>query len=227
MCIFLLVAIACHGYSQDNVFAYWQENKACMAWVDQTYDGLSTGQRIGQCYMLAAHIDSLREMLEVEDLVREGEAGGIIFFKGHPTNQVYWTNRLQAEAKIPLMIGMDAEWGLGMRLDSVPSFPHQLTLGALSDNTLIRQMGAEIGRECRRMGINVDFAPVVDINSNPQNPVINDRSFGEDKLKVYGWLAGHECAGLRQAFSRSWRYRQRLAQDPAYGAQDAGATGEF
>jgi beta-N-acetylhexosaminidase len=82
------------------------------------------------------------------------------------------------------MIGIDAEWGLGMRLDSVPVFPHQLTLGALSDNTLIRQMGHEIGRECKRIGVAVDFAPVVDINNNPQNPVINDRSFGEDKYKV-------------------------------------------
>jgi beta-glucosidase-like glycosyl hydrolase/CubicO group peptidase (beta-lactamase class C family) len=134
--------------------------------------------------MLSAHIDSMPEMIKVESLVREGKAGGIIFFKGHAANQVFWTNRLQAQAKVPLMIGIDAEWGLSMRLDSVPAFPHQLTLGAMSDNSLIRQMGREIGRECRRMGINVDFAPVVDINTNPQNPVINDRSFGEDKMKV-------------------------------------------
>jgi beta-N-acetylhexosaminidase len=184
---FILLAIAVIGRSygqQDHSFLHWHDDKACMDWVNKTYDSLTNDERIAQCYMLSAHIDSLPEMLKIEELVKQGRAGGIIFFKGHPTNHVYWTNRLQKEAKIPLMIGLDGEWGLGMRLDSVPVFPHQLTLGALSDNSLIRQMGAEIGRECRRIGINVDFAPVVDINSNPQNPVINDRSFGEDKMKV-------------------------------------------
>ena len=169
---------------QDNPFYHWREDKTCMDWVNKTYEQLTPDERIAQCYMLSAHIDSLPEMLKIERLVRQGKAGGIIFFKGHPTHQLYWTNRLQALAKVPLMIGLDAEWGLGMRLDSVPVFPHQLTLGAVSDNMLIRQMGVEIGRESKRIGVNVDFAPVVDINSNPQNPVINDRSFGEDKMKV-------------------------------------------
>jgi beta-N-acetylhexosaminidase len=183
--VLLVLGIVCSAQAQqEGHFAHWREDKACMDWVNKTYDSLEVYERIGQCYMLSAHIDSLPEMRDIEYLVTHGMAGGIIFFKGHPTNQAYWINRLQAEAKVPLMIGMDAEWGLGMRLDSVPVFPHQLTLGAISDNTLIRQMGAEIGRECRRIGINVDFAPVVDINSNPQNPVINDRSFGEDKYKV-------------------------------------------
>jgi beta-glucosidase-like glycosyl hydrolase/CubicO group peptidase (beta-lactamase class C family) len=184
---FILWALTVFGVShaqQEGRFAHWQDDKACMDWVTRTYDSLSLEERIAQCYMLAAHIDSLNEMLKIEELVRAGRAGGIIFFKGHPATQVYWTNRLQAVAKIPLLIGIDAEWGLGMRLDSVPVFPHQLTLGAVSDNGLIRQMGTEIGRECRRAGINVDFAPVVDINTNPKNPVINDRSFGEDKMKV-------------------------------------------
>lgn len=181
----MILAMIGRSYGQqDNRFYHWQDDKACVDWVNKTYDSLSLEERIAQCYMLAAHIDSLNEMLKIEELVKANRAGGIIFFKGHPTNHAYWTNRLQAEANIPLMIGLDAEWGLGMRLDSVPVFPHQLTLGAVSDNMLIRQMGIEIGRECKRIGINVDFAPVVDINSNPQNPVINDRSFGEDKMKV-------------------------------------------
>lgn len=183
--ILLALAIVCRSFAQqENPFFHWKEDKACVDWVNKTYEALSVEERIAQCYMLSAHIDSLKEMLKVEALVKDGRAGGIIFFKGQPTNQAYWTNRLQAQARVPLMIGLDAEWGLGMRLDSVPVFPHQLTLGAVSDNSLIRRMGLEIGRECKRIGINVDFAPVVDINNNPLNPVINDRSFGEDKMKV-------------------------------------------
>ena len=183
--ILLALAIVCRSFAQqENPFFHWKEDKACVDWVNKTYEALSVEERIAQCYMLSAHIDSLKEMLKVEALVKDGRAGGIIFFKGQPTNQAYWTNRLQAQVRVPLMIGLDAEWGLGMRLDSVPVFPHQLTLGAMSDNSLIRRMGIEIGRECKRIGINVDFAPVVDINNNPLNPVINDRSFGEDKMKV-------------------------------------------
>jgi len=183
--LFWAIVLVCRTEAQqESSFIHWREDKACVDWVNKTYDILTPEERIAQCYMLSAHIDSLPEMYKVEAMVREGRAGGIIFFKGHPTNQVYWTNRLQAISRIPLMIGMDAEWGLGMRLDSVPVFPHQLTLGAMSDDILIRQMGLEVGRECRRIGIHVDFAPVVDINNNPANPVINDRSFGEDKLKV-------------------------------------------
>ena len=177
---------------EENPFYHWRGDKACVDWVNKTYDSLNLDERIAQCYMLSAHIDSLNEMLKVESLVKAHKAGGIIFFKGHPSNQLYWTNRLQEQARIPLMIGIDAEWGLGMRLDSVPVFPHQLTLGAMNDNMLIREMGTEIGRECKRIGVNVDFAPVVDINNNPQNPVIHERSFGEDKMKVA--VAGVEYA---------------------------------
>ena len=183
---------------QEHPFLHWREDKVCMAWVNSTYDSLSLDERIGQCYMLAAHTDSVPEMNRVEWLIQHGKAGGVIFFKGHPTAHVYWTNRLQQQSRIPLMMGIDGEWGLGMRLDSVPVFPHELTLGAVSDNSLIRRMGEEIGRECRRIGLNVNFAPVIDINSNPQNPVINDRSFGEDKLKVA--IKGMEYAdGLQNA----------------------------
>jgi beta-N-acetylhexosaminidase len=103
----ILLALVIAGYSygqQENRFYHWREDKACMAWVNKTYDSLSLEERIAQCYMLAAHIDSLPEMLKIEELVQDGRAGGIIFFKGHPTDQAYWTNRLQAEAKIPLMM---------------------------------------------------------------------------------------------------------------------------
>lgn len=94
------------------------------------------------------------------------------------------TNQLQAKSKIPLWIGMDAEWGLGMRLDSTMNFPKQMTLGAIQNNNFIYKMGAEIARQAKLIGVHVNFAPVVDVNNNIKNPVIGNRSFGEDKENV-------------------------------------------
>ncbi len=121
---------------------------------------------------------------EIEKLIREYGIGGLIFFQGGPQRQARLTNRYQAASKIPLMIGMDAEWGLSMRLDSTMSFPYQMTLGAVQDMALLEQMGKAIGRQCRRLGVHISFSPVADINSNPANPVIGYRSFGEDKEAV-------------------------------------------
>jgi len=108
----------------------------------------------------------------------------LIFFQGTPRNQVQLTNSYQSLTKTPLLIAMDAEWGVGMRLDSVFDFPRQLNLGAIRDNNLIYQMGVAISEQCKRLGVHVNFAPVADVNSNPMNPVINDRSFGEDIYNV-------------------------------------------
>jgi len=166
-------------------FDDWESNEACMKWVNSKYDSLSLDERIGQCYMLAAYTpDDKFNMDKISQFVKDGKCGGVIFFKGNPTAQAYWTNQIQGLAKVPLMIGIDGEWGLAMRVDSTVVYPHQLTLGAISDNRLIRKMGEQIGKECRRIGVHVNFAPVVDINNNPNNPVINDRSFGEDKMRV-------------------------------------------
>lgn len=104
--------------------------------------------------------------------------------KGHPTTQLFWTNQLRKKSRIPLMVSMDAEWGLSMRLDSVIKYPRQMALGALQNDSLIYEYGREMGRQLKMMGVDVSFSPVADINSNPENPVINVRSFGEDKLKV-------------------------------------------
>ncbi len=121
---------------------------------------------------------------ELLELVKRYKIGGLIFFQGGPVREAKMYNRLQAAAEIPLLIGMDAEWGLGMRLDSTISFPRQMTLGAIQNDSLIYAMGKEIARQSRRIGIHVNFAPVVDVNNNPNNPVINNRSFGEDKENV-------------------------------------------
>ena len=154
-------------------------------WVDSVFNSLTPDQRIAQLIMIPvysnkdqAHIDS------ISNLINTYKIGGLIFFQGGPVRQAKMTNRYQRESKVPLMVSLDGEWGLGMRLDSTVSFPYQMAMGGIEDEKLIYKMGAEIARQCKRMGINVNFAPSVDINNNANNPVIGFRSFGEDKYNV-------------------------------------------
>lgn len=174
------------SWAQNPDFRNWKKDKECVKWVDSVYNKLSPEERIGQFFMLAAHTWPGKEynMDTVMELVKQGKAGGVIFFKGMPDIEAAWTNKIQDSSKVESFIAIDGEWGLAMRLDSTISFPKQMTLGAIPDNKMIYQMGREVGRECKRVGINIDFAPVVDVNNNPNNPVINERSFGEDKYKV-------------------------------------------
>ncbi|MFD2513570.1 glycoside hydrolase family 3 N-terminal domain-containing protein [Pontibacter locisalis] len=125
-----------------------------------------------------AHIDS------ISNLINTYKVGGLIFFQGGPVRQAKMTNRYQRESKVPLMVSIDGEWGLAMRLDSTIKFPYQMTMGGVTDEKLIYEMGAEIARQCKRMGIQINFAPTVDINNNANNPVIGFRSFGENKYNV-------------------------------------------
>ena len=142
-------------------------------------------ERIAQLFMVAAYSnrDSSHQR-EIEKLITDQKIGGLIFFQGGPIRQANLTNGYQAKAKVPLLVSIDAEWGLAMRLDSTMKFPKQMTLGAISDNNLIYQMGEQIAMQCKRMGIHINLAPVADVNNNSENPVINYRSFGEDKYKV-------------------------------------------
>ncbi|MDB5257758.1 MAG: nagA [Chitinophagaceae bacterium] len=154
-------------------------------WVDSIMQSLTEEEVLGQLFMVAAYSNrDATHVKEIEELVTKYNIGGIIFFQGGPVRQAILTNRYQAQAKVPLFIAMDAEWGLNMRLDSTIAYPKQMTLGAISNDEHIYLMGKEIGRQCRRLGVHINFAPVVDINSNPANPVIGMRSFGEDKEKV-------------------------------------------
>ena len=154
-------------------------------WADQVYQRMSEEERIGQLFMVAAYSNKgPRHVADLELLVRDYHIGGLIFFQGGPGRQVSMINRLQAAAKVPLMIGIDGEWGLGMRLDSTLSYPKQMTLGAIQDDQYVYYMGKEIARQAKLVGVHVNFAPVVDVNSNPENPVIGYRSFGEDKDNV-------------------------------------------
>lgn len=155
------------------------------AWVDSVFSSLTPDQRIAQLFMVAAY--SNRDQThydQIAGLVSKYNIGGLIFFQGGPIRQARLTNLYQSLAKTPLLISMDAEWGLAMRLDSTQRFPKQMTLGALSDNLLIYEMGRDIARQCKRLGVHINFAPVVDVNNNPNNPVINMRSFGENKEMV-------------------------------------------
>jgi beta-N-acetylhexosaminidase len=156
-------------------------------WVDSVYACMSTDERIGQLFMIRAHSNKgAAYEAEVARQISAYAVGGLCFFQGTPRRQVELTNYYQSISPWPMMISMDAEWGLGMRLKGaeVMNFPRQLTLGALRDNALIYQMGREVARQLRRIGTHVNFAPVVDINNNPLNPVINTRSFGEDRDQV-------------------------------------------
>ena len=154
-------------------------------WVDSVFLSLTLDQKIGQCFMVATRSDRNGAYYQqTESLILKYNVGGLIFFQGTPYRQAVLTNAYQRLSKVPLLIGIDGEWGLGMRLDSVMNFPRQMTLGAISNDSLLYQMGDEIGRHCNRLGIHVNFAPVADINSNPLNPVIGNRSFGENRESV-------------------------------------------
>ena len=154
-------------------------------WADSVLATLSEEERIAQLFMVAAYSnkDELHKQ-QITDLVEHYKIGGVMFLQGGPVRQANFTNYLQAHSKVPLMIAIDAEWGVAMRLDSALRFPWQMTLGAIEDTNLIYEMGVEVARQCKLLGIHINFAPVVDVNSNPKNPIINNRSFGENPEKV-------------------------------------------
>lgn len=155
-------------------------------WVENTLKGLTLDEKIGQLLMPRGNTSGKGyDPEKLKTWVEKYKIGGLVFFAGQPTVQANIVNELQAMSKTPLLIGMDLEWGMAMRLDSTVRFPYQMALGAMQGGEyLIQEMGNEIGIQCKRMGVHINYAPVVDINNNPQNPVINFRSFGEDKLSV-------------------------------------------
>lgn len=154
-------------------------------WVDSIYNQMSFNEKVGQLFMVAAYSNrDENHVQELLNLIKTKNIGGVIFFQGGPGRQAKITNKLQAESKVPLFVGIDAEWGLGMRLDSTYVYPWNMTLGAIQKNELIEQIGTQMGEQSKRMGIHFMFAPVVDVNTNPLNPIIGNRSFGESKENV-------------------------------------------
>ena len=154
-------------------------------WVNAKYNEMSLDQKVGQLFIVAAYSNrDTNHESEIEKLITQEQIGGLIFMQDQAENQINLTNRFQNVAKIPLMIGMDAEWGLAMRLKNVERFPWNMTLGALRDNQLTYQVGQNIAFQAQRMGVHFNFAPSIDVNVNPNNPIIGNRSFGSDPLRV-------------------------------------------
>lgn len=182
--ILLITLLGCTILS-SKAQRFSEKSEASEAWVNAQFNKLTPEERIAQLMIVRAH-SNLGEahVKEVTDLVSKFNVGGLCFFQGGPIRQALLTNAYQSLAKTPLMIAIDGEWGLGMRLDSVINFPRQLMMGATNDARLVYQFGRIVGEQCKRLGIQINYAPDVDINNNPKNPVINDRSFGEDKYKV-------------------------------------------
>ena len=170
-------------------------------WVDSTYNSLSLKEKIGQLYMIQVFSNQDQATKKtILNQIKTHHIGGLIYTNGGPVRQAQLNNELQAASKIPLLVGMDAEWGLSMRLDSTYAFPWNMTLGAIKNLDLIRQTGKHIGEHCKRIGVHFNFAPVVDINTNPKNPIIGNRSFGEDKEEVtnraMAFMEGMQSAGV-------------------------------
>lgn len=170
-------------------------------WVDSIFNGLSADERIAQLLMVQAYSDRTYEHeAYITNLILNYKIGGLIFMQGSPTKQVMLINKYQSVSKVPLLISMDAEWSVSMRLDSTVLYPRQMMIGAIQNDRLVYEMGIEFARQLKRVGVNVNFAPVCDVNNNPDNPVINERSFGEDKFNVaqksYQYMKGMQDNGV-------------------------------
>ncbi len=153
--------------------------------IDSALASMTLDEKIGQLFMIPVYSSKGQvEQDKIAAMIKEYKLGGLIFMQGNPSAQKRMTAYFQKISKTYLLIAQDAEWGPAMRLDGTVSFPHQLTLGAIQDPQLIYDFGKEVARECRVLGVNMNFAPVIDINNNPKNPIINDRSFGENRYSV-------------------------------------------
>jgi len=170
-------------------------------WVDSVFHRLTKKQRIAQMFFVAAYTNKTEAFTDsIAKVIKKEKVGGLVFFQGGPGRQAILTNQYQKKARVPLLIASDGEWGLGMRLDSTMSYPYQMALGAMEGTELIYKMGLEIAKDYRRVGMHMNLAPVVDVNNNAKNPVINYRSFGENRYNVAqkgaAYLKGMQDGGL-------------------------------
>jgi len=181
---FLLFGFSILSFSQSFSFKPLQtkDSLAQKKWVDSVYNSLSLNEKIGQLFMVDVFSENPRT--DIKKLITQYHIGGVIFSKGGPVRQAQLTNTYQKLSKTPLVIAMDAEWGLAMRLDSTYAFPWNMTLGAIQDTGVVKDVASQIAKHNKRLGVHINFAPVVDINTNPQNPIIGNRSFGENKYNV-------------------------------------------
>lgn len=200
--LFLFTVFFLHSYRPAGAaLADNDDDSYSTPWVDSVFASLSLDQRIAQLMMVEVHSDRGEAYdNQITRMIMQHNVGGVLFFKGTPTSQIRLTNRLQSQVQTPLFVAMDAEWGPSMRLDSTIAFPRQMALGAIEDDRLIYDLGFEIGKQLKRLGVHINFAPVVDVNNNPGNPVINFRAFGECPEKVaskgIAYMQGMQDAGI-------------------------------
>ena len=154
-------------------------------WVDSVYNSLSLEQKIGQVFMpfISSEV-SEKNKAHILHLIKDLKVGNFFFLKGHPSDEKYLNTYIQMNSEVPAITAIDAEWGLAMRLDSTSKFPWNMALGAIKKDSIVYQIGKEIGKDCKNIGFSMNFSPVLDINTNPENPIIGNRSFGEDKINV-------------------------------------------
>ncbi len=170
-------------------------------WVDSIYNSMSIQEKVGQLFMVDVFSKDSKDKTDlINSLIKDYYIGGIIFSKGGPVRQAKLSNQYQKISKTPLLMAMDAEWGLAMRLDSTYAYPWNMTLGAIADNEIVYDIGKQIGAHVKRMGMHINFSPVVDINTNPDNPIIGNRSFGEDRdnvtNKALAYMRGMQSTGI-------------------------------
>ncbi|WP_010228441.1 glycoside hydrolase family 3 N-terminal domain-containing protein [Gillisia marina] len=183
--VFLILFFTLSCFSQNINPLIAEDYKEQKIWVDSIYENMTVQEKVGQLFMVDVFSNQNGKNIDkVRELITEYHIGGIIFSKGGPQRQAKLNNEFQELSKTPLLIGMDAEWGLAMRLDSTFALPWNMTLGAIQDLKLIEEAGAAISRNSKRLGVHINFAPVVDINTNSLNPIIGNRSFGEEKINV-------------------------------------------
>ncbi|KQC29354.1 glycoside hydrolase family 3 N-terminal domain-containing protein [Flagellimonas eckloniae] len=196
--IFLLVFLSASGQNNPLIA---KDSIAQFNWVESTYDAMSVDERVGQLFMVSVASNQDKATTDkITQLVQEHHIGGVIFSNGGPVRQAKLTNEYQSHSKIPLLVAMDAEWGLSMRLDSTYAFPWNMTLGAIKDSSVVEKVGHQIGKHAKRLGVHINFAPDIDVNNNPKNPIIGNRSFGEDPISVAqkgtAFMRGMEQAGV-------------------------------
>ncbi len=182
---------------------------------DVWFDQLSDDEKIGQLIFVGAYSDEQENQAQIMEYIQKYYIGGLTFFQGEPIRQAQLINEYQHLTKIPLFVAMDAEWGLAMRLQHTPKYPYQMSLGACDADDLLYEMGKQIALQCKRLGVHINFAPVVDLNNNPKNPVISFRSFGEDKIK-----ATHQAKIYRDAL-QAHGVMACLKHFPGHGDTDA------
>lgn len=199
--LFLLLLFTVVFSAEAQKKSYIQSLDEPNHWVDSVFHKLKKRHKIAQLFFVRAHTNRGQAFEDsVGHVIRKERIGGLVFFQGGPGRQVILTNKYQALARTPLLIASDGEWGLGMRLDSTISYPYQMALGAVQDKNLIYQMGLEVAKDFKRVGMQLNLAPDVDINNNAKNPIINYRSFGENKynvaLKGAAYMKGMQDGGL-------------------------------